>query len=61
MLFAEWLAELSVAALIEESRYALPVHTAPLDEIPDYLLEMEREFDLSTIGREDIEHTEYIV
>lgn len=60
MLFAEWLAELSIAALIEESRWSLPVHTTPLDEIPDYLLEIEDSFDLGSLGREDMEGVEYI-
>jgi hypothetical protein len=55
MLFAEWLAELSLTQLIEESRYALPTHMGNMDEIPDYLLEMEQTFDLSTVGREDLQ------
>ena len=51
LLFSEWLAEMSLAQLIEESLYSLPVHTAPIDEIPQYLLDMEETVDLSMVGR----------
>ena len=53
LLFSEWLAEMSLAQLIEESQYSLPVHSVPLDEIPQYLLDQEGTGDMSQVGRED--------
>ena len=47
---ADWLAELSLTALIEELAYAVPSFFGSPDSVPKYLLDQTITVDLAAVG-----------